>query len=275
MECAVLDVRNRADDAARRASFTNAFKYVMLAGGDIPFVGNMDLQTSNSSIHCNGAIVGTGQQTVRGNLSSSTSIDFPYVIGTGMAPTVEGHIGITVLTNVPRRTIPNILLDAYAARAVANSQCFNGTLSLSGNVAPPGGVMWVNGSISFGNGAYTGCFIATSNIEIKTTSTGTAEFRKVLQYPLLVSRDGDIVVKQAKMLRFNGLIYCKTGSFDKQGNGDVDGRGAIVTAGNISKNGGWSGMVFEDCTPIAPDGSDVNGDSGLTDDDVSVSAWQR
>jgi hypothetical protein len=130
--------------------------------------------------------------------------------------------------------------------------------------------MWVNGTLSFGNGTYTGCFIATGGVEIKTTGNGTVTLVKVNRYPLLVSRDADILVKQAKMLTFRGLIYCKTGSFDKQGNGDVNGRGTIIAAGNFTKNGGWAGMIYEDSTPVPPGGSYIQ-----SSDRLIITAWQE
>jgi hypothetical protein len=173
------------------------------------------------------------------------------------------------VTTVPLVAIPDIDLTPYYNAALANGQVFSGSKSLSGTVTPNGGIMWVNGTLSFGNGTYNGCFIATGDIELKTTGNGTITQTAVQRYPVLVSRDGTITVKQAKTWTFTGLVYCKTGSFDKQGNGDVFGRGAIIAAGNVSKNGGWSGMIYSDPTPIPPGGS-----GAAVVDKVIITAWQ-
>lgn len=129
--------------------------------------------------------------------------------------------------------------------------------------------MWVNGDLELGNGTYNGCFIATGDITLKTTGNGTIENNRVNQYPTLVSRDGTILVKQAKTWTFNGLVYVKTGGFDKQGNGDVYGYGSIIAAGNVSKVGGWSGMLHMDSTPVPPGGGVVSQDR------VIITAWQN
>jgi hypothetical protein len=105
---------------------------------------------------------------------------------------------------------------------------------------------------------------------MKTTGDGEIQQIKVAKYPAFVSRDGSILMKQAKTFTFNGLIYCKTGSFDKQGNGDAIGRGQIIAKTNITKNGGWSAMLYENCKPVAPGAS-----TNVVADVVSVEAWQK
>jgi hypothetical protein len=133
--------------------------------------------------------------------------------------------------------------------------------------------MWVNGSLNIGNGVYNGCFIATGGVELKTTGNGTITMTNSTDYPLLVSRDASILIKQAKTFTFDGLIYAKTGNFDKQGNGDVFGRGAIIAAGNVSKNGGWSGLIFSDPTPAYP-GTGGSSPDLNTANRVIITAWQ-
>lgn len=255
----------------------NVYGFAVVAGGNMSFVGNMDMNTSNGWIHANGSMYGNGVQTIRGNVSSSVSLDFPNITGEGAAPSVSGNIGTQVVGNVPLVTIPDINLTPYYNSASNYGQVFTtGTKSLSGTVSPPGGIMWVNGNIEFGNGTYTGCFIATGNIEMKTTGNGTIENNKVAGYPILVSQNGYILIKQAKTWTFQGLVYCKTGYFDKQGNGDVFGRGTIMAAGNVSKNGGWSGMIYEDSTPVPPGGGGGGeGAEGSTVSVVGMTAWQK
>lgn len=253
------------------------YGFAIVSGGSMTWVGNIDLATSNGWMHANSALSGNGQQRIRGNLSSSVSIDFPYVDGTGMAPVVSGDIGTTVIASVPLVTIPNIDLTPYYNRALTNGQVFTGTKSLSGTATPPGGVMWVNGDINVSDGSYTGSFIATGSILIQG-GNASARFEKVEKYPVLVSRDGGINVQGGdnSLFAFHGLVYCKTGGFNKQGNGEVQGIGTIMAAGNVDKNGGWSGMLYEDSTPIPPGGGGgSSGTGGSSGDVLGVTAWQK
>jgi hypothetical protein len=249
------------------------YGFAILAGGDLGWAGNSDMQMSNGWMHCNGTYSANGINIARANVSSCMGISLvgnATITGIGKAPSISGsNIGQPIVTNVPTVTIPNIDLTPYYNTALSNNQVFASGKSLSGTVTPNGGVMWVNGSMSFGNGTYNGCFIATGAIELKTTGNGNIALNKVNRYPVLASRDGTITVKQAKTLYLNGLIYCKTGSFDKQGNGDVLGSGAIIAAGNVSKNGGWSGMLYSDPTPVPPGGS-----LAASTDKVIITAWQ-
>lgn len=240
---------------------TDPFGYTLMAGGDLNWAGNSDMQMSNGWLHCNGSYYANGANTVRGNVDSSGSINL-----SGGA-TITG----TKRAGSPPLAIPNIDLTPYYNAALANNQVYPSGKIISGNVTPPGGIMWVNGTLTIQNGTYNGCFIATGAIELKTTSSsGTIAMTKVNKYPLLASRDSTITIKQAQMFTFRGLIYAKTGSFDKQGNGDVFGIGAIVAAGNISKNGGWSGEIYEDPTPVPPGGVQT-----ASRDKVIITAWMQ
>jgi hypothetical protein len=284
-EYVVLDVKNYGPYGATNWSSggttnglsTNAFDYAICAGGTLSWAGNADMQMSNGWMHCNAGYSANGNNTIRGNVSSSVSIGMvggAEITGTGEAPVISGGgIGNPVIATVPLVPIPIIDLTPYYNAALANGQVFTGTKSLSGTVTPSGGIMWVNGDISIGDGLYTGCFIATGDISIGG-GNASAEFVKVNQYPVMASRDGDISVQGGKqsLLAFNGLIYCKTGGFNKQGNGNVQGRGSIIAAGGVSKNGGWSGMLYENSTPVPPAGY---GGSNPGNYVVGVSAWQR
>jgi hypothetical protein len=254
----------------------SAYGCVITAGGTVTWVGNTDTALSNAWIHGNGAFLGNGANTLWGNVASHARIDMvggATIGGDAKAPVVSGGtvLGKTIVTDVPLVPIPDIDLTPYYNWALTNGQVYAGSRSISGTVTPAGGVMWVDGDLYLGNGNYTGCFIATGDIELQTTGNGTINMLKVNKYPLLASRDGNITVKQAKMFTFRGLIYCKAGWFDKQGNGDVFGRGAIITAGNFSKNGGWSGILWEDCRPVPPDRNPAAAASDL----VVVKAWQE
>ena len=280
-ESVVLNIKSfpRGGGGSRRSPMPNwpgyDYGFAILAGGSMTWVGNLNEGMETGWVHANNTISGNGEQSITGNVSSSVSISFPYIVGTGMAPVVSGTIQTTVITNVPLVTIPSINLTPYATCASNNFQVFTtSTKSLSGTVTPAGGVMWVNGNIEMGNGIYTGCFIATGNIELKTTGQGTIVNNKVAGYPLLIAQN--ITVKQAKTWTFRGLVYCMPGNFSKQGNGDVFGTGSVIANGKVDKNGGWSGMIWEDSTPVPPgSGGGGGGSGGTTSNLVGMTAWQK
>lgn len=254
---------------------TNPYGFSILSGGYLDWAGGSDLSMSNGWMHSNGAYTANGNNTIYGNVESAVSIGMvggAIIDGTGRAPSISGGTVTTpVVAAVPVLAIPDIDLTPYYNAALANNQVFSGGKILSGTVAPQGGIMWVNGSMTIQEGTYSGSFIATGAIEVKTASAaGSIVMNKVNQYPVLASRDGSILVKQAKALTFNGLVYCKTGSFNKSGNGDVTATGAIIAAGNVTKNGGWTAMIYSDPTPIPPGGSNLN-----SKDRVIITAWQQ
>lgn len=269
------DIRNYTTTTTNGAPIpgVSPYGFNILAGGDLVWAGNSDLQTSNGFLHCNGTYSANGINTVRGNVESCLGILLKggaNITGTGEAPVISGGaVGDPVVGPVPLVAVPNIDLTPYYNAALASNQVYTGTKTISGNITPPGGIMWVNGSLNIGVGTFTGCFIATGAITMQTTGNDTITLNKVNQYPVLASRDGSITVKQAKMLTFNGLIYAKTGSFDKQGNGDVSAMGAIIAAGNVTKNGGWTAFIYSDPTPVPPGGSLEN-----ARDKAIITAWQ-
>lgn len=249
------------------------YGFTILSGGDLNWAGNSDVIMTNGNLHSNGSYLANGVNTIHGNVESCIGISLvggAVITGTGKAPVISGGtIGTRVTNAVPIVSVPNIDLTPYYNAALANGQVFSGTKTISGTVSPPGGIMWVNGTLSLGNGTFNGCFIATGAIDMQTSGNDTITLNKVNRYPLLASRDGSITVKQVKLLTFSGLIYAKTGSFDKQGNGDVIAKGAIIAAGNVTKNGGWSAFIYDDPTPVPPGGSYEN-----TQDKVVITAWQ-
>ena len=251
----------------------NPYGYNILSGGQINWAGNSDMVTSNGFFHSNGSYLANGNNILHGNVESCVSIELSgsaTITGAGKAPAIVGTaIGTPTVTSVSTVSVPDIDLTPYYNAALANNQVYTGSKYLSGTVTPAGGIMWVNGNIYLGNGTYNGCFIATGEIDLQTSGNDTIKLNKVNKYPVLASRDGAILVKQVKTLTFNGLIYCKTGSFDKQGNGDVYAYGAVIAAGNVSKNGGWTAFIWNDPTPVPPGGSLL---SSL--DRAVITAWQ-
>lgn len=271
-----VDLKNYATTTTNGAPTPGVgpFGFCVLAGGDLGWAGNSDMQMSNGFFHCNGAYSANGANYVYGNVEACNGITLgggASIYGTGTAPTISGmYTGTPVIATVPVIGVPDIDLTPYYNAALSSNQVFTGNKIISGNVSPPGGIMWVNGTLSIGAGNYTGCFIATGGIELKSAgASDSITMNKYARYPVLASRDGSIVVKQAKDFIFNGLIYVKTGYFDKSGNGDVHAQGAIISAGSTTKNGGWAAFIYSDPTPVPPGGS-----LQYTLDKVVITAWQ-
>ena len=274
----VMSVQNRPNSI----TFTDssqptdvAYGYVIVSGGDLTWAGNVDFQTSNGWMHANGYFLANGANTLHANVSSCVDIGMvggANIDGNARAPSIHGGTvsGQSTITNVPVVSLPNIDLTPYYNCAASNGQVFSSSQSLSGTVTPKGGIMWVNGDITFAAGKYTGCFIATGSLTIKCAGANdVVEHVKVAQYPAFVARDGSMLIKQAKLFKFNGLIYVKNGTFDKSGNGDVIGVGTILTAGTFSKNGGWSALIYQNSGPVPPGGYTRT----LTADKVVVMGW--
>lgn len=258
------------------------YGWAVLAGCEIRWEGNSQLDLgTNGYMHANGSYQANGVNILTANVESCIGIQLDgqaAIRGIGKAPVISASsdkITTKLTQSVPVVAIPNIDLTPYYNVALANGQVFSGSKSLSGTVTPAGGVMWVNGDISFAKGTYNGSFIATGSMELKAAAAGDSiTVTNSTHYPVLAARDGSIVIKQAKTFTFGGLIYVKTGNFDKQGNGDVAGNGAIIAAGNVSKNGGWSGFIYSDPTPAVPGGGSGSSGGSSTDKAV-ITAWQN
>ena len=221
----------------------NPYSYSFLSGGDFYWVGNSDVDMGNGWGHCNGNFSINGANTIKGNISAHNNLQ---MIG-------GAKINGMSLSKSPLVKFPLIDMTPYYNKAKENGEVY-GTKNISGNVKPNGGIMWVNGDLTIGNGTYVGCFIATGTIELKTTGNNDITIIKANGYPILMSRDGDINIKEVKMFNFNGLIFSQMGIVNKSGNGDVNGVGSVMANGGIIKNGGWSGMIYSDSTPVSPNG---------------------
>jgi hypothetical protein len=252
-----------------------AFNYAWATMGDINMVGNMTMNMGKGKIRSKGKFYANGNQTIIGNIYSSSNIYIKNLTGTGMAPVVTGCSGGTVVvSNLPPLYVPIIDLTPYCV-AASNNGCYsNGNVTLPSGYSPPGGILYVNGNLTFSPGTYSGCFIASSNISM---SGGNASFiftQNTNGYPVMATVNGGIELQGGaqSVFVFTGLIYVASasGSFNKSGNGEVNGVGTIMTrGGGISKNGGWSGMLYTNSTPVYP------GTTSSTNYTVGVTVWQK
>ncbi|MBU1693583.1 MAG: hypothetical protein KKC51_06430 [Verrucomicrobia bacterium] len=225
-------------------------------------------------IHSNNRYKMSGSEKIYGNVSSCDQFwttGSTEIYGDAAAPTWKGKSpdnvhGTATTGPVALVPLPPIDLTPYYQHALANGQVYNGNQHFMGSadLAPAGGIMWVNGNLQWsGSGQLIGCFIATGDVKL----SGSGDQIKVEDFPAVISRDGDIDISGSG--KFHGLIYAITGEFDKSGSGDVVG--SIFCAGEFDKSGSWSLMTYEDSTPTAP------GDStpGTEGDLVGVTAWQK
>jgi hypothetical protein len=182
--------------------------------------------------------------------------------GMAYAPSVNAPGGVPrTIQAVPALTLPTIDLTAYYNTAVANAQVLSGG-TVSGAIGViPGGVRWYNGAATFNGGvSYSGCIIATGNIQFKGGCTQT----KVGSLPAVISRDGSVTLSGARTMQ--GLIYSKT---DLTCNGSGEENGTVIVGGNLTLNGSYGLFKYAYSYP----GSGGSGSS--TNAQIGVTAWQK
>jgi len=253
-----------------------AYTYAIVSGGKMGWSGSGTINVGTSKLHGNGQFKMTGSKQVTGNISSSVKIwltGSTKISGNAAAPVITASgsaiTGSKTVGAVPQVTIPDIDLTPYYNAALANGQVYNGNQHFTGStdLAPNGGIMWVNGNFKWsGSGKMIGSFIATGDFDY----SGSGDQVKVGNYPAFVSRDGDVDISGSG--KSHGLIYAKTGGFDKSGSGDHTG--TIIVNGDFDASGSWSALIYENSTPVAPV-TGGGGSSGTVGDRVGVIAWQK
>jgi hypothetical protein len=260
--------------ASTAPAAVGAYTYAIVSGGAMGWSGSGNINVGAGKLHGNGQFKMTGSKKVIGNISSSVKIwltGSTKITGNATAPAINAGgsaiTGTKTIGSVPNVTIPNIDLTPYYNAALANGEVYNGDRHFTGSadVAPNGGIMWVNGNFKWsGSGKLIGCFIATGDFDY----SGSGDQIKVGNYPAFVSRDGTVDISGSG--KSHGLIYAKTGGFDKSGSGDHIG--TIIVNGDFGASGSWSALSYENSTPVAPTGS---GGGSSSDDRVCVIAWQK
>ena len=254
-----------------------AYTFAIVSGGPMGWSGSGNINVGTGKLHGNGQFKMTGSKQVTGNISSSVKVwltGSTKISGNAAAPVITASgsaiTGSKTVGAVPNVVIPDIDLTPYYNHALAQGEVLNGNQHFpasSGDLAPDGGIMWVNGNLKIAtSGKQTGCFIATGDIDI----TGSGDQVKVGNFPAFVSRDGTVDISGSG--KSHGLIYAKTGGFDKSGSGDHTG--SIIVNGDFDASGSWSLLTYENSTPVAPVGSGGSGEA-TTGDRVGVIAWQK
>lgn len=252
---------------------TNTLDYAILSGGDFDFGGSGSYSSPSGAalVHANGPMTIRGNAGMNLDIKSATSISIgnnKIINGSIQSPSMSYDPSMVTITGtstvapVPLVPIPDIDLTPYYNHALANGQVYNSSQTLSGDFTPPGGIMWVNGTLSLaGNATYNGSFIATGDMSV----SGDGAVNNTNSYPTLVSRDGDMSFTGQKSVQ--GLIYVKTGDYQQTGGNTHEGQ--LIVKGNIDKGGNSDVIVYSRST-IIPPGSTDNGD-----DIIGISAWQK
>lgn len=264
-ESVIVDVRRHVQDVAQQDV---AYGYAILADGEISWTG-CGVFEGDSRVHANSTFKQAGCGELNADISSSAAVTLKgnsgEIDGDVTAPDVSGKTGkvtgTITETAVPEVSLPVIDLVPYYNEALANGEVYEGGQTVSGDFSPVGGIMWVNGTLSFsGSGTRTGCFIATGDIHC----SGSGQQIKVQGYPAFASRDGGI--KFSGSGSCEGLVYARIGSVEITGSGRIDG--SVICGSDFKKAGCSTVIAYVDSTPVSP--VDVASDGVLC-----VSAWQR
>ena len=216
----------------------------VFANGNIDASGNGIL---DSGSHSNQTTSYMGNCQVLGDVDSADT------------STVSGHATVEggVRSGAPRVRFPEINLDHYYETARDNGQVIMGDQTLRGTYNPPGGVMWVVGSVTIrATTRITGMLVATGDID----QAGKCIQTQVGGNPALVSRDGNIRLRGNGT--FEGMIYAVSGWVDVRGRTDLTG--CIVAWGDVWLRGNWGVLDYAEQHP------ELSGD-----DKLSVVAWER
>lgn len=258
---------------------SNAFDFAMLCGGPLDFGGCGDITAGageDIKMHSNGIL------DIRGNANTGVDITSSVEIQISNNNTIDGDVTAPILDYtaskvtitgtadvepVPEVTIPEVDLTPWYTYAEANGAVEPAGLHLSGGVyEPPGGVVWVNGDVHITSGTIVkGTIIATGDIDIG----GSADIQPSVNGGgfSLASRDGDIKITTSGTIE-TGIVYAKTGNFDMQANGEV--QGSIIVKGTIDKAGNSDAIIYSKIVPTLPGGEDPVEPYDI----IGISAWQ-
>ena len=272
---AIMDVKNFGTSTDDTLLPNNPYAYTWLVNGECrmngssEFTGNLH---ANNNIDVNGSSDwGTATEPVHVTASGSGIVfSGPCTLyGDMQAPAISGSFSPGTVTESPVATVPFPTLDLtpYYTIATENGQVV-GSQTISANTTwdIPGGVKWINGTLTVKKGTltWTGCIIVTGAIDGKGTLNNTT----YLDYPALVSRDSTITLSGQNSL-FRGLMYSQ-GDILFSGCGGSAFYGSIFCGGNLRFNGSGGRYGYVYSGPGSGGASD-----GTAQDHVAVTAWQK
>jgi len=171
----------------------------------------------------------------------------------GAACVVSGIIR----SGVSRLTMPQLDFSYYNEIAIANNQVRTGPCTITGDITPPGGVIWVVGDVTLKKCTINGSVFATGSIQTQGQSSVISPSNK---FPALASVNGIIDFQGGSL--YKGMVYAKTGYVDCHGNCTI--KGSIIAFGFVLCHGNWGVLDYEASDPIL-----------LDDPKVHVLAWEQ
>lgn len=123
----------------------------------------------------------------------------------------------------------------------------------NGTVAPDGGVLWVEGNVTFsGSCKVKGCVIATGTITVEGGTTHEP-VNSDSNIPSFMSLDGDVNINEGRHVY--GLVYADKGNINVTGGGTIHGA-YLARNGNFSCTEGGS-VTARGSLPTGPNKEDV------------------
>lgn len=229
----------------------SALDYAITGGGNVTWTSSGG---GGSNLVVGGVYTG-GDASVNGTISGSVTAGGSITNG----GTITGSQNANSSASV---TFPTVDMAFYQAIASTNGYYYTSDRSYaSGGVpaAPAGGVIYVDGNITF-NGVQTttACIVATGNITFQRVG-GTQPFVTVNQfsnYPAIVA-NGNITYScngSSGKFDVNGLIYADGNIQLTQNQSDVDIDGVIVARGNVDTAFVSQSPVVVNYVPQSPPG---------------------
>lgn len=233
---------------------TNPYGFGVFCGGYMSYSGSSQFKGAshiNNYLYANGnANWGTPTNPIYFECAGPQGFSAANgtIYGTVKAPAVSfnGTISDRQVASVPTMGLPAIDLTPYYNIAAANTQVVSGSVTVKKDEVwgIPGGVVWINGSLTVNGGGSvtcTGCVIVTGSVLINGTFNGVALNNR----PTLVSRDSSVEINGSHNIR--GLVY-SGGNMTFNGAGTITGE--IISGGNLIFNGSSSVTVnYMYCEP--------------------------
>lgn len=252
----------------------DVFKKAMATEGSAVFAGGGDLEASSTEV----IIHSNGELNIKGNIDVPCSVTCSSKMSINNNTVIDGSVTAPVLSykakkvtisggateaDVPSITMPTIDMEPYRLHAIQNGAYIEGSTSLSAD--PPGGVWYVNGSVTVPPSAtINGTIIATGNITVKGDVIET--------HGIAVGTLGGNITYNSQATSV-GMVYTQSGEFSQTGGGSSGViTGQIMAGGGAFKAGGGD-LIFGVYLPVIPeDGVDDPESNGAN---PQIAAWQK
>lgn len=264
-------------DPGQPAIDGTAWENTIFAGGTLSISGSVGLDDIDGTLHANNKLQINGGASISPDdvhLSSSKEVRVNgqlQATGSVTAPTItlRGPADPTVTVTeqeVPQKAFPEYNLTGLYYTAQENGQIISGNVRSNADLNwdnVPGGVVWVEGSVSVTADANINCtLIATGDISI----AGNANWGKAYDSTRIISRDGTIRI--TGNTEVNGLLYAP-GDITLTGTAKIVGQ--VVSGSDVTVNGDVEIINY---TYAGPDRPGIDAGNPLAPS-IKVGAWQK